>query len=104
MKNGVKTVIAVGITVVVVAAGILIFGDSLESPKIQEKRTNVIVVMTDDLDVVSMKTLLDNNLMPNLKKFIIDRGTDFTNSFVTKSVTNRRENFQSIFCVKGQRR
>ncbi len=41
--------------------------------------------MVDDLDVVTTNTLLENNLMPNLQKEIIDKGTKFTNSFVTNS-------------------
>ncbi len=42
--------------------------------------------MTDDLDVLTLYKMLDNDLMPNLQEFVIDRGTGFTNSFVTDSV------------------
>ena len=42
--------------------------------------------MVDDLDVVSLKVMLENDLMPNLKEHIIEKGTSFSNSFVTTSV------------------
>ena len=51
----------------------------------EENRPNIVVIMTDDLDVTTLKEMLDKGWMPNLKKLIIDRGTEFTNSFVTAS-------------------
>ena len=46
-----------------------------------EIRPNILVIMVDDLDVGSLKTTLEYDLMPNLQTFIIDKGTAFTNSF-----------------------
>jgi len=47
------------------------------------EKLNIIVILSDDLDVDSTNLLLERDLMPNLKKHIVDRGTIFTNSFVT---------------------
>lgn len=54
---------------------------------------DIVVILVDDLDVDLLKVALDphqdgsfvDNLMPNLKQYIIDQGTTFTNSFVTTS-------------------
>ncbi len=54
--------------------------------EVGEKRFNILVIMVDDLDVGSLKISLEHDLMPNLQTFIVDRGTDFTNSFVTTSL------------------
>jgi len=48
-----------------------------------QKKPNIIVVMVDDLEVGTMNAMLENNLMPNLQRFVINQGTEFTNSFVT---------------------
>jgi arylsulfatase A-like enzyme len=45
---------------------------------------NLIVIMTDDLDVVSLDALLASGLMPHLQE-LIDQGVRFQNSFVTNS-------------------
>ena len=50
-----------------------------------DDKPNIIVIMTDDLDVNTLDTMLSKNWMPNLQKFIIENGTEFTNSFVTNS-------------------
>lgn len=57
--------------------------DLTQAQSINKNGTNIIVIMTDDLDVVTLNTMLDNDLMPNLQEYVIDRGTEFTNSFVT---------------------
>jgi N-acetylglucosamine-6-sulfatase len=49
-------------------------------------RPNVIVVMTDDLDVGSMDRLEQLGRAPHIKAHVIDRGTRFTNAFVTNSL------------------
>ena len=46
---------------------------------------NVVVIMADDLDAASVDVMVANGLMPNLKRYLIDEGTRFTNSFVTTS-------------------
>ena len=51
----------------------------------EESRPNIVVIMTDDLDVSTLKVMLNKGLMPNLQQFVIDRGMEFTNSFVTAS-------------------
>ena len=50
------------------------------------KHTNIIVIMTDDLDVSTFDTLLELEWMPNLQRYILDKGTTFKNSFVTNSL------------------
>jgi arylsulfatase A-like enzyme len=49
----------------------------------QQVAPNLVVVMTDDLDVASMQTALQQGLMPNLKAYVSDPGLTFSNSFVT---------------------
>jgi N-acetylglucosamine-6-sulfatase len=51
-----------------------------------KSRPNVMVFMIDDLEMAVMNRALELNLMPNLKKYVIDKGATFTNSFVTHSV------------------
>ena len=50
-----------------------------------DDKPNIIVIMTDDLDVNTLDTMLSKNWMPNLQTYVIDRGTEFTNSFVSVS-------------------
>lgn len=49
-------------------------------------RPNIVVIMADDLDQRSLNTMVQNRLMPNLKRHLIDRGTRFTSAFVTTSL------------------
>jgi arylsulfatase A-like enzyme len=49
----------------------------------QDTRSNVIVIMADDLDSESLQTALAQGLMPNLKTWVADAGVTFSNSFVT---------------------
>ena len=51
----------------------------------EQNLPNIVVIMVDDLDVVTLETMLNKGLMPNLQKFFIERGTEFTNSFVSTS-------------------
>ena len=44
---------------------------------------DIVVIMADDLDSASLDLLLEMDLMPNLKNYIIDQGTTFDESFVT---------------------
>jgi len=48
-------------------------------------KPNIVVIMTDDLDTATLNQMLLKGWMPNLQKFLIDNGTEFTNSFVTNS-------------------
>lgn len=49
-------------------------------------RPNVLVFMVDDLDEGSFNQLLAANKLPNIKKYLLDKGVRFTNSFVTESI------------------
>ena len=49
-------------------------------------RPNIVVIMADDLEMGSFNTLLANNLMPNLTRYVINKGTTFTNSFVSTAL------------------
>jgi N-acetylglucosamine-6-sulfatase len=57
-------------------------------------KPNIIVIMTDDLDVGSLETLLAmpsdlpdrDSMMPFLKKYFVEEGITFTESFVTNSL------------------
>lgn len=66
------------ISIVTIVSGYLIFIDASTS--------NIVVVMVDDLDVDTFNILLENKLMPHLKKDVVDNGTTFTNAFVTNSI------------------
>ena len=52
----------------------------------KQLRPNIVVIMTDDLDVKTLNVMISQNLMPNLQEFIINNGTEFTNSFVTSPI------------------
>lgn len=64
----------------------IVCGDRLCTEIDFEPRPNIIVIQVDDLDVLTLDLLIENNLMPNLKNNLIDKGTTFTNSFVTNSL------------------
>jgi hypothetical protein len=57
-------------------------------------RPNVVVIMFDDLDVASLDKMLSlpsdvpgqDSLMPNLKRYVVDAGFTFTQSFVTNAL------------------
>lgn len=66
------------ISIILAVYGFTLFSNEKPSP-------NVIVIMVDDLDVKTLKTMLEKNLMPNLNTFLVEKGIDFQNSFVTNS-------------------
>src|SRR6188508_3242983 len=49
-------------------------------------RPNIVVIMTDDLDYHTMDIMLAQGLAPNIKQYMVDEGTVFTNSFVSNSL------------------
>jgi len=49
-------------------------------------KPNIILIMTDDVSVNMLNIMLENKLMPNLQEHFIDKGTTFSNSFVTTSL------------------
>ena len=65
------------------SAGFLRGGGSFKNADALISRPNIVVVMADDLDERSLKTMVNAGLMPNLKKHIISKGVTFSNSFVT---------------------
>jgi arylsulfatase A-like enzyme len=52
---------------------------------IAQTKPNIVVIMADDLSVGKLNVVLNQGWMPNLKRYIIDKGTTFTNSFVSES-------------------
>ncbi len=48
-----------------------------------EKKPNIVLILIDDVSVSMIDFALEKNLMPNLQQHIIDKGTTFTNSFVS---------------------
>jgi len=53
---------------------------------ISNDKTNIIFVLTDDTSQNELNFLLDENLMPNLASYMIDKGTVFSNSFVSAPI------------------
>jgi N-acetylglucosamine-6-sulfatase len=51
-----------------------------------QTRPNIVVIMVDDLDVGSLGTLVTKGMMPNVKRYLLDVGFNFTNSFVTNAL------------------
>lgn len=49
-------------------------------------QANVVMILTDDLDRVSIERLVDRGMMPNLKQHVIDQGVTFGQSFATNAV------------------
>lgn len=54
-------------------------GDSAAHP-------NIIMLLADDLDELTLQTLLDNGYMSNLKTHLLERGVRFSQSFVTNAI------------------
>jgi len=46
-------------------------------------RPNIVVIMADDLEKRSLQIMVENGLVPNLKRHIIDKSITFSNSFAT---------------------
>jgi len=75
-------------TIIVVSFGAILFlvlNNTLDQENNQEL-PNIIVIITDDLDVNTLNQMLEIGWMPNLQEYIINRGTEFKNSFVTNPV------------------
>jgi N-acetylglucosamine-6-sulfatase len=49
-------------------------------------KPNLIVLMTDDLDIVTYRTALKAGLLPNINEHLVKKGVSFENSFVTNAV------------------
>lgn len=50
------------------------------------KKANIVMIVTDDLDLKSFDILLANGKLPNIKNWLVDRGTRFTQSYVGNSL------------------
>jgi arylsulfatase A-like enzyme len=50
------------------------------APRAQAAKPNIILILTDDLDMTHVR------YMPQLKRLLVEKGTTFTNSFVTYAV------------------
>ncbi len=51
-----------------------------------DPRPNVVVILTDDLDVGLLQTMFDLDLAPNIEQYMVREGTSFKNSFVANSL------------------
>jgi len=69
-----------GIFIVILVIGLLA---SFLISTSYEKKPNIVLILIDDVSVAMIDYALENNLMPNLQQHIIDKGTTFTNSFVS---------------------
>lgn len=49
-------------------------------------QNNVVVFMLDDLDSGTFQKAIELGLLPNIKRYILDRGINFVNAFATDSV------------------
>ncbi|MGB8702260.1 MAG: sulfatase-like hydrolase/transferase [Thermosynechococcaceae cyanobacterium] len=49
-------------------------------------KPNIVTIMADDLCVGMLDIAIQQGFMPNLKKYIINKGTSFNNSFVSNSL------------------
>ncbi|MGH9878006.1 MAG: sulfatase family protein [Nitrososphaerales archaeon] len=69
--------------VLLVSAQLSALGNNLPSAEALVARPNIVVIMVDDLNERSLDIMVQNGLMPNLKRHIIDKATTFSESFVT---------------------
>lgn len=76
----------VAIGIVSVAHPQFELGLELASAQTGPQQPNIVVVMADDLSKRELDVALTKGWMPNLKTHLINRGTTFTQSFVTNSL------------------
>jgi len=62
------------------------FGQETSALDSADPRPNVVVILTDDLDVGLLQTMLDLDLAPNIEQYLVREGTTFKNSFVANSL------------------
>ncbi|HSI60536.1 MAG TPA: hypothetical protein VLA16_23470, partial [Ideonella sp.] len=65
------------------ALSVLVAGMGLAGVAWAQAKPNVLTIMLDDLDVSLFETALRNDLLPNIREQIIEKGTTFTESFVS---------------------
>ena len=71
-----------GVAAAVVCAGCVVFSVSAHA---QDTKPNVVVLMTDDLDMSVWETALALGYLPRIKAEMVDKGTTFTNTFAALS-------------------
>ena len=66
--------------------GVIVLLSAFASANAQSRTPpNIVVIMIDDEDVASLRLLVDRGLMPNLKRYLLDVGDEFTEAFVVGS-------------------
>lgn len=75
-----------GVVACILGAFGSLYGVLALEPEIAGVPPNIIVIMTDDLDVGSFNVMIEEGLMPNTVAHLIDQGITFTNAFVTTSL------------------
>jgi N-acetylglucosamine-6-sulfatase len=68
--------------ITIVASG----ASAAESGLPEDARPSLVVVMLDDLDTQMYQQALDEGYLPQIKQFLVDQGTTFSESFVTTSL------------------
>lgn len=68
------------------ALTLAVAGGGRPSAEAAPARWHIVVIMTDDLDVHTMETMLALGFLPNLDRWVVNRGVRFTESFVTNSL------------------
>ena len=73
MKRGNFLGITSAIVVIIIVTTIILTLDYPSNLQIEKIRPNIVVVMVDDLELGTLNYMLENGLMPNLQKSIIDK-------------------------------
>lgn len=58
----------------------------LASAQTVAPRYNVVMILTDDLDVHTLQKAIDDGLVPNIQRYLVNEGIKFSNAFVTNSL------------------
>ncbi len=80
-----KTAKLANLTLIVTLIVQLIFPGKLPVAQAASK-PNLVVIMTDDLDIVTYRAAMNAGLLKNIKQHIVDKGVSFDNNFVTNAV------------------
>ena len=81
-----RHVSAAATSLVALAALLAISAERTRTQQPPTGRPDIVIVMADDLDVGSLDTAVDEGLMPNLVRYVLEAGTKFTESFVSLSL------------------
>ena len=58
----------------------------LASAQAVPPRYNVVLILTDDLDVHTLQKAVDDGLVPHIQRYLVNEGIKFSNAFVTNSL------------------